>query len=281
MGWGRFTRRLSSLLLVGVLGAGAYVMELQQRENHVWMGVPQQVLGLDNLATHALRNAGFMVGYSELRANPLWATYRLRPVEQRHYLKRPQHFSIDPRTLRRIDHDDYTRSGYDRGHLAPNYAMSQLYGSEAQQASFRMSNITPQKHALNGHLWQWLEETAIDYFAPRFGEVWVMTGPVFDDDIQRLPSGVELPDAFYKIFIAPPRKAGGTPESLAVLIPADTRGYPDIRQFVTSIDHIERLTGLDFFHRLPDAMESRLEAATDADGWNLAEARKRIKPRYR
>ncbi|MCC5024847.1 MAG: hypothetical protein J6386_19555 [Candidatus Synoicihabitans palmerolidicus] len=36
--------------------------------------------------------------------------------------ERPERFEVDRRTLARIDSDSYTGSGYDRGHLALNYA---------------------------------------------------------------------------------------------------------------------------------------------------------------
>ena len=49
-------------------------------------------------------------------------------------------------------------------------------------------------------------------------EVWVVTGPIFDDDIEKLVSGVEIPDAFYKII------ADDRPSFRAYIIPQDVAG---------------------------------------------------------
>jgi len=40
-------------------------------------------------------------------------------------------------------------------------------------------------------------------------------------------------------------------------------------QFTTSIDNIEKLTGIDFFKALPDSIENKLEAKSDYKGWSF------------
>jgi endonuclease G len=39
--------------------------------------------------------------------------------------------------------------------------------------------------------------------------------------------------------------------------------------FVTSVDHIEKLTGIDFFPKLDDATETKLEASSDYKQWSF------------
>jgi len=244
-------------------------------------GVPQASEWQFNNWHRVLRNDGFLVGWSDWRGNPLWVTFRLTPIpEGAARLQRPSRFSHDWRSLNPLNHDTYTGSGYDRGHLAPNYAMSRLYGSTAQQQSFLMSNITPQRPRLNQKLWQRLEELEIDHFAPRFGELWVTTGPIFDDRITRLSSSwlVEIPDAFYRIWVAPGRD-GAAPKMLAFLVPQKVRGTEPLTRFVTKVDEIEDLTGLDFFSQLPDALEQQLEGQVASGEWDLAAVANR-KPRF-
>jgi endonuclease G len=38
-------------------------------------------------------------------------------------------------------------------------------------------------------------------------------------------------------------------------------------QFVTSIDEIETLTGIDFFPELPDEIENKIEKSSDYKQW--------------
>lgn len=272
----RLGRKSPAILLLAVfLVTGWYGYEVYHaRPIMAYMGVPKAEGWSPGTWTRVFRNEGFMVGYSDLRGNPLWVIYKLTPIPDnagRH--RRPERFSADWRSLTRIDHDDYTGSGYDRGHLAPNYAISRLYGKEAQLDSFLMTNITPQKPNLNQKLWQRLEEAEADLFASRFGTVWVVTGPIFGQKTQRLRSSsrVEIPEAFYKIYIVPAH-TDHEPRTLAFVIPQDVRGNEPLDRFITSIDHVEALTGLDFFHELEDSLENRLEGRIDPSHWPLKAA---------
>ena len=87
--------------------------------------------------------------------------------------------------------------------MAPNHAIALLYGKEAQEETFLMTNITPQRASLNQKLWQRLEEMELESFAPKFKTLWVYTGPLFDLKITHLKSSyfVDIPNAFYKIYV--------------------------------------------------------------------------------
>jgi endonuclease G len=260
------------LLMVLGLGLAGYGYEVKiARPALLYQGAPQS-RDAQNSDTwfRILRNHGFILGYSDLRGNPLWVEYALTPSLNTPSLKRPDHFETDWRSINRISHESYQKSGYDRGHMAPNYAMSHLYGRAGQADSFLMTNITPQKPKLNQQLWQHLEEMEIKHFAKLFGKVWVIAGPVFSGSVERLSSDwtVEIPDAFYKIYIT--EAAPGKPSiALGFLMPQTVNGKEPLAQFLTSIDKIEAQTGLDFFAQLDDRAEAALEAAIDPSPWNL------------
>lgn len=261
-------------LLVLAAGLGGYGYELKiARPAMLYQGEPiaQQASNPDTWF-RTLRNHGFILGYSDLRGNPLWVEYALKPVADTNpSLKRPSRFSADWRSINQLDHDSYQKSGYDRGHMAPNYAMSQLFGKQAQLDSFLMTNITPQKAKLNQQLWQRLEEVEINTFAKAFGKVWVITGPIFDANVERLPSAwtVEIPDAFYKIYLTEAKPTASS-VALSFIVPQTVRGNEPLSQFVATIDTIEAQTGLDFFADLDDKTETALESAMNPQAWHLS-----------
>ncbi|MFC3105656.1 DNA/RNA non-specific endonuclease [Salinisphaera aquimarina] len=198
-----------------------------------------------------LRNDGFTIGYDETAGRASWVAYRVTPVAQYRRMPRPD-FRQDPRLDRPASLSAYAGPVYDRGHLAPNYAISQLYGVEAQRQTFYYSNIAPQRPRLNQLLWQRLEEIEVDDIAPRVGSLRVFVGPV--------PGAEgEPPSAFYRIWLA--RSPGHDDwQAMALLVPQRVRGDERLDAYLVSIDRIEALTGLDFMASLSVAEQRRLEA---------------------
>ncbi|NOQ76806.1 MAG: DNA/RNA non-specific endonuclease [Methylococcaceae bacterium] len=261
---------ISAVILI--LAASAYTYEVKvARPDFAYKGLPQTQNWQQPFHWfRTLRNDAFMLGYSDLRGNPLWVSYKINSVNPKaKRLSRPQRFSKDWRTVNPVNHQDYLHSGYDRGHMAPNYAISRLYGKQAQLDTFLMSNISPQKPKLNQKLWQRLERVEINYFTQLGKDLWVYTGPIFDSKIQRLKNAwnVEIPDAFYKIYALP--ATTGKPKLLAFLIPQQVKGNEPLTRFLTTVDEIERLTGLDFFTDLPDKLENKLESKINSAQWKL------------
>ena len=238
----------------------------------LYQGTPQ-LISATNMNTwfRIFRNNGFILGYSDLRGNPLWVEYALTPVDENMpHLKRPNHFQTDWRSINRVDHGDYTKSGYDRGHNAPNHAMSMLYGRYGQADSFLMTNVSPQKPKLNQQVWQRLEEMELSFFAKNFGKVWVITGPIFSDNSERMPSSrrVTIPRAFYKIYVT--EETDSKPAfALAFVVPQTVSGKEQLSSFITTIDAIEVQTGLDFLADFDDKIEAHLEGVVEVAPWNL------------
>jgi len=171
-------------------------------------------------------------------------------------LKRPSRFNMDTRTIAKVSHGSYTNSGYDRGHMALNYAIATRFGAEAQKQTFLMSNIVPQATKLNRGIWRLLEDRIVNIYSVTFDEIWVVTGPIYDRTEEEITSGVEIPDGFFKILID---ENGGKLRVLSFLLP-ETATNQSFEQFLTSVDQIEQLTSLDFFSELPDQNEEQLES---------------------
>ena len=225
--------------------------------------------GLPNAAAYGhpvlvLTNSGYLVGYCEAHRNPAWVGFSISSITVGSTAKRPSKFLTDTRTASPVAHGDYTGTGYDRGHMAPNYAIGTRYGHEAQRATFLLSNITPQSPNLNRIWWRVLEEKEANDFAVRLERVWVVTGPVFAGEVKKLPSGVDVPTAFFRIILD---EENGQPRVLAFIAPQTVTGHEPLAQFLTSVREVERQTGLDFYSELSKDVQDRMETIKAARLW--------------
>jgi endonuclease G len=211
-----------------------------------------------------LKNQGYVVGYSEKLRDPIWVAYRVFDVKKLESGKRPSRFRVDSRTRSKVSHDDYTGSGFDRGHMAPNYAIATRFGTEGQRETFLMSNIIPQTPKVNQQIWRELEMWVAKRYGRYLEEVWVVTGPIFTPPIRRLSSGVAIPSAYYKIIVD--EKDGGV-RALAFLIKADCSPLTRLKTRLVSIDEIEKDTGLDFFPEMSSVEQQALEATPAKRLW--------------
>lgn len=125
------------LVFVAISSGLWYAQEQEYRDQLSWMGVPTWESLTPTSLHRVLRNDGFLVGWSDVRVNPLWVSYTLHAVEDPRAAPRPD-FQRDWRTLWPVTADSYFGSGYDRGHLAPNYAIAVVHGREAQRQTFLM-----------------------------------------------------------------------------------------------------------------------------------------------
>lgn len=233
------------------------------RGDYVYGGFPSQGFQVFGRVA-VLENRGYVVGYSDSMRNPLWVAYRLFDVDKLKSGARQSHFSIDQRTRAKVNHDDYTHTGFDRGHMAPNYGIATRYGAYAQKETFLMSNVIPQNPAVNRHLWKDLEHRVADRYGRYFSEVWVVTGPVFQPPVEKLPSGVPIPSHYYKIIAD---EQDGELRVLAFLVEQCSPPYTRIKTCLVSVDAIEELTGLDFFPDLPKAVQAELESRPATRLW--------------
>ena len=153
---------------------------------------------------------------------------------------------------------DYTKSGYDRGHLCP--AADMTHSAEAMEETFLMSNISPQLPVFNRGIWKSLEKQVRDWGEKE--RIYIVTGPVFKDNKGKIGrTGVTVPGFFYKVVYAP-----GARQMIAFVLP-NTQEKRQLRDYAVTVDSVERLTNIDFFPQLSDTLENRLEAAVNYDSW--------------
>lgn len=201
----------------------------------------------------------FTVGFDAQRHSPAWVRYTLDgpilfpgPAS-----KRPPRFHDDPRVPGEVHHDAYTKSGFDRGHLCPNYAMFSRFGADGAFETFVMSNVIPQRHGVNAGLWETLEEDIAgrdhhgDGWAGRRRHLTVINGPIYRGTQDYLPSGVPIPDAMFSV-VLDYQEETGMYEALAWEIPNRDTVVGPLSRYLVSISAIEQETGLE----IDNAIES-------------------------
>lgn len=247
-------------------------------------GVPIEVDGMvlggtpvpANRQFDFLKNKGYIAAYDEQRRNPAWVAYR---VFEPKYPSgaRPEKFEPDSRTRAKVATSAYSNTGFDRGHMAPNRAIAVCYGAEAQKETFLMSNVTPQLHGLNAAFWESMESRVIERYTKRFGQVWIVCGPVYDahKTQRKIGDGVTVPDAFFLIVSAHESEGtgeiadkGGVVRTEAFLVPhKEISAREDPTRFLVSVRDIENRTGLNFFPMFPQEAQDALECEAAKRAW--------------
>lgn len=206
----------------------------------------------------------YSLSYNEPHEQAEWVGYELKKSQVvNNDFKRP-YFEVDPAVKTKSAHwRNYKNSGYDRGHLCP--AADREFSIEAYEETFLTSNITPQEHDFNAGVWNRLEQK-VRYWAKKYDGVFVVTGGILNDKNTAIGTEeVTVPNSFYKIVYD---RSSGTPRMIAFLLDHQESDAP-LYSFVTSVDHLEKLTGIDFFPNLEDTLEQKLEASSDYKDWSF------------
>jgi endonuclease G len=203
-----------------------------------------------------------------------WVAFRIEAVNVVDTPKRTDDFRPDPAVPAhgRAQLSDYKKSGFDRGHQCAA-SDSQGRGKTVMSESFFLSNMTPQRGPLNQKGWRDLEIQIRDWAKTR-KDLWVVTGPAFyeENDTDGWveydligANGVAVPTHYFKVVLDV--GDNGEFDALAFFIPNQKMTKP-ASGYLTSIDEIERITGLDLFPGLDPLVQEPLEAKKPTQVWN-------------
>ncbi|MES2517260.1 MAG: DNA/RNA non-specific endonuclease [Bacteroidota bacterium] len=211
--------------------------------------------------TEIVRHKAYILSYQEEYEVASWVLHRL--VKDAVYGRegRSNEFLPDPLVESgSAVTQDYSRSGYDRGHLCP--AGDFRHDRELEDETFYMSNMSPQVPDFNRGIWSDLENKVRSWVKKR-GELIIVTGPILKKGLPTIGrmNKVAVPEKFYKIIYDP-----ATEEAIAFLFPNEG-SVELVKLFTISIDELETMTGIDFFAKLPDSIEQKIERENNVDDW--------------
>jgi len=199
-----------------------------------------------------IQHTGYSFVYSEEHEQAKWIAYVLNNKELDGSFDRSDNFREDPFVSSgSADNLDYTKSGYDRGHLAP--AADMKWSEKAMSESFYYSNMSPQVPGFNRGIWKKLEEQ-VRLWAKQYDTLYIVTGPKLESGLPTIgPNQVSVPKLYYKALIAPNQQKG-----IAFLIPNEKSEEP-LSHYLLSIDSLEQILHRDLFYQLADDQENVIE----------------------
>ncbi len=206
----------------------------------------------------------FSLSYHEAYEQAEWVAYTLKKEHLTYDDRKRPYFIEDPKVkTKSADWRNYKRSGYDRGHLCP--AGDRRFSKYAYNETFYTSNISPQDNAFNAGIWNRLEQK-VRYWTKKYDEVYVVTGGVLEKGLFAIgDEDVAVPKSFYKIVA---RKDNHKIKMIAFLFP-HKESTKSLSKFVVPVNKIEEITGIDFFKKLPDSIEEKLESKVVKNEWKF------------
>jgi len=211
-----------------------------------------------------VEHTGFTTSYNHKTLVPDWAAYDLTAEELEGTNKPSCSFGWNPDLRgRQASREDYSRSGWDKGHMVPKGDLK--WSADAYRESHYFTNICPQDHDFNAGDWRKLEEF-VRRMARKYGIVYVVCGPVFEGHEYGTlgRNKVAIPDKFFKAVLAPTRD-GYT--AIGFLMDNSSAHRQNFRNCALSVNDLEQITGLDLFHNLDDTLEETVESSYSWADW--------------
>ncbi|WP_188109498.1 DNA/RNA non-specific endonuclease [Sulfurimonas indica] len=198
-------------------------------------------IDIDTKCSKILHKSAMDICYSYKWKAPKLAVYSItaQDMKKHHYKRKGLTFKPDyqvPIKYRSYTRD-YSHTGFDRGHNAPNAAFS--YDRKLQKETFLLSNISPQKPQLNRRLWAKIERFA-RMQASWHGKVNVVNGTC--GSLGHIRNGVNIPAYWYKIIFLPSGK------TVSFLSPNTNNGMSKakIKDYMSSLDEIKNRCNIGF-----------------------------------
>jgi endonuclease G len=234
---------------------------------HLTMGIPTDG---DDSDDHLMVKPQYALSYNKKLNNPNWVSWNLDASYFGDVPRFKGKFLVDeslPAGFYRVRHDDYTNSGFDRGHMVRSEERTKTPADN--EATFLTVNILPQYHDLNAGPWLRFEEYCQRLAQKENKELFIVAGGTFPKKPQTIGKGVAVPDATYKIVVVLDRNQSieHVNESTRVIAVSMPNKEGILRegwgQYRTTVAAIEKATRYNFLPDLPEALQRTLEGRKD------------------
>jgi endonuclease G len=231
--------RIQSVLFVFLCGLAA----LGQTNPNLKLGNPSNartdVATKDN---YLLIKEQYVLSYNSSRGAPNWVSWTLR-LSDIGTVKRQDNFHVEtalPDGFQRVTPDDYTGSGFDRGHMCNSKDRTKTV--KANQSTFSMANMQPQTADLNRQVWEKLEEDSRK-LVQKGNTVYILAGCYGDIGHFGKTNTVTVPKSCWKL-----ADVEGPNSSLIVVDIPNKKGIAKDtwQKYAITLDDLEQKTGFHF-----------------------------------
>ncbi len=253
---------------------------------HLTMGNPSAA-GSDPL-NYLMEKPEFALSYNRDLGRPNWVSWHLSD-EWIGTLTRVDTFRPDPQVppdWYRVQSFDFSGSGFDRGHMAPNADRDKETSIPINQATFLMSNMVAQAPGNNQGPWAAFETYLRTLVDQEHDELYIVAGPAGVGgsgsllDQAGLPfvtttlagGHVAVPAWTWKAALVLPKDSGDdlsrvscSTRTIAVIMPNTQTIDADWHTYLTTVDAVEALSGYDLFSNLPEPYQRCIEAGTNGN----------------
>src|SRR5664279_5324976 len=219
---------------------------------------------LPTSTTHEIvKHTYYTLSFSKKDEQAEWVAYLLTRSMLTGQSERGNNFIPDPSVPNgSAQLSDYSKSGYDRGHLCP--AGDMTFNAEAMSETFYLSNMSPQVPAFNRGIWKSLE-TLVREWAEEDDSIFIVTGGILSESKGSIGiDRVTVPSRFYKVIY----DLTDEKKMIAFILPNE-KGMKPLQDYVVIVDSTQKVTGIDFFPCLPDTLRNRLEETSDISKWDF------------
>lgn len=182
----------------------------------------------------------YVTEFDTLCRIPQLVTHKLRLIDLEYSTSRTDSFRSDPNIQGEYQatNSDYSRSGFDRGHLAPANDMKESL--EVMRESFYYSNIVPQAPSNNRGVWKRIENY-VHRQVKVYNSLIIHTGTIYNYTDERLRERICIPSYLFKVL----KRPDGSSESFLVPNTNEATKY-SIDDFRVSLEELQTLTNIQF-----------------------------------
>ena len=243
------------------------------RDSNLTFGNPSNAGTSSN--NYFLSRPDYTLSYNNSRGTANWVSWHLSTA-WRGDASRCNCFKSDtalPSSFYRPTGSSYRNSGFDRGHLCPS--ADRNLNATSNSNTYFMTNMAPQAPDNNQRAWASFENY-LRGLTDSGNEIHIVSGVIGvggsgrNGSATTIDSGrITVPDSFWKVALILPNGSNDinrvttSTRIIAINMQNDQGISTNWRNFRTSVNAIESLTGYDLFENINNSVESVIEAQVD------------------